>query len=179
MIEVRRLLVAGAVLGMAALVSYTSVLGQAGRDKEAAKKEDDLRAWRRGESVIHPVVEEEAAPTEDLSKNRFADQPAVAYRTVAGDTLVALQILPTLPDEPARPTDYLVIVDTSASKAMGHLAAAVTMVEELRKKLGADDRLAIWTANIKPTDLTHGFKSGADLDNPIKDLQKEIPLGAV
>ena len=43
----------------------------------------------------------------------------------------------------------------------------------------ANDRLAVWTANIKPRDLTRGFKSGKALDDAVKELAKEVPLGAV
>src|SRR5262249_42888431 len=49
----------------------------------------------------------------------------------------------------------------------------------LVEKLGKDDRLAVWTANLKPKDVSRGFKSGKALDDVLTALNKEVPLGAV
>ncbi|MFQ3592818.1 MAG: vWA domain-containing protein, partial [Gemmataceae bacterium] len=179
MLEVRRLIMAGAVVAIAIVISCASVWGDPRGDQAAREKERERRAWLRGEEIIRPVLEDNTAVVEDTSKNRFVDLPVITYTQPSGDQLIALQVQPKLPDAPIRPTDYLVVVDTSASKAMGHLSAAVQMVEELRKLLKEEDRLAIWTANITPKDLSRGFKSAKELDAAMKELHAELPLGAV
>src|SRR5262249_12021279 len=115
-----------------------------------------------------------------------------------------LQVRPTLPDAPALPKDYLVLIDTSASKAAGPLAVSVQIAHELATKLGEQDRMAVWTANVKPRDVSRGFKEArgleaayqallkeaapgtvvarplpAALEDTFKELAKEVPLGAV
>ena len=39
--------------------------------------------------------------------------------------------------------------------------------------------MAIWTANLKPRDLSRGFKPGKGLDDALNALAHEVPLGAV
>src|SRR5262249_10780861 len=75
--------------------------------------------------------------------------------------------------------DYLVLIDTSASKAQGPLLEAQNITRELAAKLGANDRMALWTVNLREKKLTNGFKSGKELETALKDLAKEVPLGAV
>src|SRR5262249_56689539 len=41
------------------------------------------------------------------------------------------------------------------------------------------DRLAVWTANVKPRDVSRGFKEGKDLGETFRELAQEVPLGAV
>ena len=48
-----------------------------------------------------------------------------------------------------------------------------------RPWLGADDRVALWTVNTEPHDLSRGFRPAAELDDPLKDLANEFPAGAV
>ena len=52
-------------------------------------------------------------------------------------------------------------------------------VKSLVARLGADDRLALWTVNAKAKNLTRGFRRPAALEEPLKDLAKEYPSGAV
>src|SRR5262249_18928147 len=118
---------------------------------------------------------------DEMQVGRFADLPVLLYRTEAGEHLFALQLKPQLADAPARPRDYLVLVDTSASKAQGPLAIAGKLADALAAQLGKDDRLALWTANLKPRDLTRGFKAKGhkDLQEALAELGREVPLGAV
>lgn len=169
MIEVRRLMAVGALLGAAAVLTCADVWGEPERDKA-------LRAFHKGGENVKPAAE--GAFARDLDRNRFAEAPLVVYQ-VEKDRLFGLQVKAKLPDAPARAKDYLVVVDTSASKAMGPLALAQKIVEELVKKLGPDDRLAVWTANLKAKDLSRGFKSGKALEGVVAELNKELPLGAV
>ncbi len=173
MFEARRLLAVGAILGVAAILTCTDVWGEPGRDK-------DLKDWRKGDGkLVKPDDKDAGPPADDLNGNRFVDLPVVVYQPDTDVALAGIQIKPKLPDAPVRPKDYLVIVDTSASKAMGPLAIAHQITYHLSKKLGADDRVAIWTANITPKDLTRGFKSGKALEDAVTNLAKEVPMGAV
>ncbi|MFO0844433.1 MAG: vWA domain-containing protein [Gemmataceae bacterium] len=169
--QVRRLLAAGGIfLAGAAILTCTQVWGDPGRDKE-------LRDWHKGGGkAIAPPRDDALA--EEFDRNRFEDRPVVVYER-GGEALFGLQVKPRLPDAPAQPTDYLVLIDTSASKAMGPLAASIEIARELAGALGRDDRMAVWTANVKPRDVSRGFKAAQGLEGAFNDLAKETPLGAV
>src|SRR5688572_2874892 len=109
MIAVRRLLAVTAFLAVSALVTSSGVWGEPG-DKELAK-------WRKGEKN-KPAPKVKGQFSEELESNRFAEKPLVIYQD-RDETLFALQVQPKLPPAPALPIDYLVLVDTSASKAAG------------------------------------------------------------
>src|SRR5262245_30733896 len=152
MIAVRRLFGVAAFLAVVALLTSSDVWGEP-RDKERAK-------WQNGDGKNKPAAKVEAqAADEAAEKNRFADVPVVVYQGKE-DRLFALSVQPKLPETDPRPIDYLVMVETSASKAFGPLAMAQEIAVALAAKLGADDRIAVWTANVKPKDLSRGFKSG-------------------
>ncbi len=106
--------------------------------------------------------------------------PSAIART-AGETLFALQLKPRLDALPAKPLDLLVMIDTSASQAQGPLASAIKITEQLAAAAGANDRLAVWTANIPAatTDVTRGFKPAKSqaLADGIVALHQEVPLG--
>ncbi len=103
---------------------------------------------------------------DELAKTKFSDKPVLAYKNPAGETIFAWQVKPVLPVTAARPRDVLVLVDTSASQAGDPMKHAGSVIEALGKKLGADDRLDIWTLNIDSADhtrsLTKGFQAPTD-----------------
>ncbi len=103
---------------------------------------------------------------DELAKTKFSDKPLLAYKNPAGETIFAWQVKPVLPATAARPRDILVLVDTSASQAGDPMKQAGLIIETLGKKLGADDRLDLWTLNIHGAEftrsLTSGFKSPMD-----------------
>ena len=103
---------------------------------------------------------------DELAKTKFSDKPVLAYKNPAGETIFAWQVKPVLPVAAARPRDILVLVDTSASQAGDPMKQAGLIIETLGKKLGADDRLDLWTLNIQGAELTRsltaGFKSPTD-----------------
>src|SRR4051794_6268453 len=177
MIDVRRLRAVGALLGLAAVVTCTHVWGEPGRDK--------ARPWQLGDGRNHNPAKVDDRFTEDLAHSRFADQPLVLYRddkggNGQGEAVFALQLRPRLDDAPARPRDYLVLVDTSASKALGpFLTQARQIARELAARVGPDDRIALWTVNLDTRDLSRGFKPGAGLAGALKELEREFPAGAV
>ncbi|MFM7150876.1 MAG: hypothetical protein ACKO23_13625, partial [Gemmataceae bacterium] len=167
----RRLLAAGAILSAVAILISTEVWGG------ARYQDKDLQEWRKGDGKnIKPASDDGSG--EDADRNRFNETPVVTYKQ-GEETLFALQVQPRLPDSPALPRDYLVVIDTSASKAMGPLNMAQQIVQDLARMLPPQDRMAIWTANIKPRDISRGFKPGNALEETFKELAKEIPLGAV
>src|SRR5262249_1953323 len=134
MIHVRRLLAVGALLaGAVALTGSDLVWGEPGRDKA-------LAGWRKGDGKnVKPIQVE--APAAERETSGFEAPRAAVYRAGKDDPSLALQPQPRLDDAPARPKDYLVIIDTSASKAQGPLAEAVLIAQQLADPLGADDRL--------------------------------------
>src|SRR5258708_7688030 len=98
MIETRRLLAVGAILGVAAIVTC-AVWGDPGRDKH-------LKDWRKGDGkIVKPADKDVGDSTDDLSLNSFVDKPVVVYQTGEGQVLASIQLKPTLPDAPARPKD--------------------------------------------------------------------------
>ena len=162
MTYVRRLRAVGAVLALTAIVTNAHVWG----DSQKSLK-------NKGRSS----QENQAAGGEDLTPSKFANGDAISYRTSAGETLFALQLKPRLDALPAKPLDLLVMIDTSASQAQGPLASAIKITEQLAAAAGANDRLAVWTANIPAatTDVTRGFKpakSQALADGIVRSIRK-------
>src|SRR5215813_4114288 len=109
MIEVRRLLAVGAILATGAVLTCADVWGEPGLDK-------GQKDWRQGGNNVRPDRDAGHFDSQ-LERGRFAGQEVVLYQGAAGEQLFALQLQPRLPDAAKRPTDYLVLIDTSASKA--------------------------------------------------------------
>jgi tetratricopeptide (TPR) repeat protein len=169
MVAGRRLLAVGTILSLAAVIACSQVWGETGADKDKEHRSSPLQ---QGDDAARLFADE-------LKANRFADQPLVTYKTTKGDILFAAQLQPRLEAGPARPCDYLVLVDTSASKAKGPLATAQALARALVNALGDDDRLALWTINTRTHDLSGGFKASRDLKPALDKLAREVPLGAV
>src|SRR5262249_51118111 len=148
----RRLLAVSGLLTLIAAISLSQVLGEPARDKENER-------WRADSN--RPVSKTNQF-AEELAASKFAESPVVTYRTTEGETLFALQVKPALKSGADRPRDILVLVDTSASQAQGPLATSQKIIESLVASLGADDRVAVLTANVKCRDLGDGFHSAAD-----------------
>src|SRR5437660_1096217 len=105
MTEGRRLLAVGAILALAAIVSYSHVWGEPARNKELDK-------WRAEGDKPAPTAAERALG-EDLAASKFAQNVVVTYRTQEGETYFALQVKPELARPAARPRDFLVLIDIS------------------------------------------------------------------
>jgi hypothetical protein len=119
--------------------------------------------------------------SEDLATNKFAKAGLLSYQTTGGETLFALQVKPDLKPIPAKPRDYMVMVDTSASQAKAPLTAAIDLTEGLAAQLRPADRIAIRTVNTPKAshDLTRGFKarSAPEVKQAMASLRDEVPLG--
>src|SRR5262245_23363555 len=167
MTNVRRLLVVGAILALAALISFSHVWGDPARDKEKFRPGGGAPSDRGGFLL-----------GENLALTKFTDQPVVMYRTLDGETLFALQALAKIDPLPARPRDFLILIDTSASQAQGPLNASRLIAEAVVNAGQRDDRFAVCTVNTEVTDLTGGFKNRENAQDAFKALQKEYPSGA-
>jgi tetratricopeptide (TPR) repeat protein len=173
MFAVRRLTALGTILSLAALIAVSHVWGEPQGDADRHKK--DLT----GSTPPVPAPDGKIDLAGPARPSRFAERPLVLYQTQKGETLFAYSVKPRLAPVPALPTDYIVVVDTSASKARGPLDTARALVGALRKAADKDDRIALWTINTSARDLSDGLKKVADLDQPLQTLAKEVPLGAV
>ncbi len=172
MFAVRRLLAVGSVLALIAVLASTRLWGETAPERGKVLH-NSTGLQRPGDDGTGQQIAEE------LSLSRFADRPLVLYRTEQGETLMALQLKPKLEPVPARPRDYLVLIDTAASMAEGHLTTAQALTKKLVGKLGADDQLALWTVNTRFHDLSNGFQSANKLPAALKKLDEEYPAGAV
>jgi len=165
MLTVRRLIAVGGIFMLAAVFTSAYVLGEPARD--AKRSRPDEKAAKDSDFV-----------TDDATASRFGGTPLLLYQTKEGDRLFALQVQPVLAAAKARPRDLVVLVDTTASQAGGHLLTAQKLVEALVAKLGDDDRVLLRTVNIKSADLSRGFQPARKLDAALAALRNELPMGA-
>ena len=171
MTQVRRLGAVGAALALAALFTCSQSWGGPGKD-------DALKKWRASGDEA-PRKKAVPAIEDDLAESKFAKQKIVTYVTKDGQTLFAYQLAPKLDArEDSRGRDFLILVDTSASKARGPLMVATQLAEAVVKDLGADDTAALWTVNVEPKRLTKGFLPKKQLASALKALHQEYPSGA-
>jgi len=172
MTYVHRLRAAGALLVLAAVVTNPHVWG------EPTKQ---LKIKRRAAEKPLLASKDDLESADQFVSPKFANGGLVTYRTTAGDLLFALQLKPKLEAAPARPRDYLVMVDTSASQVQGPLDAAREITRKLAAGANESDRISIWTVNIpKATQsLTRGFRSPAssEVRSALTSLDQELPLG--
>jgi hypothetical protein len=166
MTHVRRLVAVGAFLALVVVYTCSHVLGDPSREKNGFQPSDAN------------TTAATAVPAEELARSRFADQPVVTYRTKDGELLFAHQLQATLEVGERQPRDYAVLVDTTAAQALGTLPTEKRLVEFVAGKLGADDRMAIWSVSNEIKDLSKGFKAGDKLGDALKALNDEYPAGS-
>jgi hypothetical protein len=171
MFAVRRFLAVGTVLSLVAVLATSHLWGgPQGRDKTIM----DSTGLQSPQNVSP-----ERSFAQEYALSRFADHPLVLYRTEQGETLMALQVKPAVATGPARPRDYLILVDTASHMAGGHLATAQKLADLLVKQMAPDDQVALWTMNTRSHDLSQGFRSAKELSAAFKKLGEEYPAGAV
>jgi tetratricopeptide (TPR) repeat protein len=172
MFAVRRLLAVGSVLTLIGLLATAHLWGgAAGRGKTPL---DSTDAKRSPDTSVDPHA------VAEMSLSRFADRPLVLYyRADQKETLMGLQVKPRLPAVAARPRDYLVLLDTAAHMAGVDWKTLQVLTYKFIDKLGADDRIAVWTVNTRYHDLSKGFQPASAAKALVKKLDAEYPAGAV
>jgi hypothetical protein len=167
MTVIRRLKAVGGILAVTAVLCSSHVWGEA-TSKPQSRPARDTRV-------------EQTDIAEELARTKFSHEKVLTYRTIAGDTLVALQLQPNVPAAASRPRDLLVMVDTSASQVGLPLAMARQIVDSVVATAGSNDRLSFWTVNTpKATrDLTKGFQQAgsAAVKRAVEEIHHEVPLG--
>ncbi|MGE3804448.1 MAG: hypothetical protein AB7K24_07230, partial [Gemmataceae bacterium] len=168
MTTIRRLAAVAALMGFGALITSPQVLGDAG--KKPAERPIQAKS-----GVAAPLADDDPAQT------KFAAGGVVTYKSLAGETYFGASIKPKLEDPVARPTDYLVMVDTSASQVGQPMRLANGIVQKLAKQADPADRIALWKVNIpSATKLMSGdFRSPkhVSLEQAMANLENEVPLG--
>ncbi|HEY7311775.1 MAG TPA: hypothetical protein VH643_20600 [Gemmataceae bacterium] len=164
MFALRRLLAVGTVLSLIGLLASTHLWGHPqGQPKNMLDSSGQ-------QNPVNINLDQQI--TDELSVSHFADRPLVLYRPDQGETFMALQVKPKLKEGPARPRDYLILVDTAAHMAGGHLSAAQAVARKLLTKVGENDRVALWTVNTKAADLSTGFQSCREMIASLKELER-------
>jgi tetratricopeptide (TPR) repeat protein len=154
----RRLQAIGLLLAIVVGISLTHAWGEV--------RNDDRGKFLKSHANPAPKAPD---LTPELAATRFKDTPVLTYRPTSGDTYFAVQIQPKLEAPAARPRDYLVVVDTSASQAGAALVAAKQLCRKLCETCGKDDRINLWKINIagpaSTCSLTNGFVTASN-DHP-------------
>src|SRR5437016_8711529 len=95
--------IATSILGVVAIITWTHVRGD-------GSKKSSLQISNG--SLSGKIVGLE----EDLAHSKFSEKRVLTYKKQDGQQLFALQVQPKLEAPAARPRDYLLMVDTSASQ---------------------------------------------------------------
>jgi tetratricopeptide (TPR) repeat protein len=164
MFAVRRLLAVGSVLMLLGLLVSSQIWGQ-------ARRPPTLLDSGKAQPIDNTPVDPYAVADRDLS--RFADQPlALYYRPDTKETLMAVQVKPSLDAVAARPRDYLVMLDTAAHLGRD-LQIAKDLTQQILLQVGAEDRVALWTVNTRSHDLTNGFQPCKEFAAAVKELNEK------
>jgi hypothetical protein len=110
-------------------------------------------------TAARPAADPAQAAAE-AARTKYSATPTVTYRTPAGETVFAWQVKPRVTPTATRPRDVLVMIDTSASQAGAALDDARRVLEGLAGRLGATDRVDIWTLNIDNAAATRSLTGG-------------------
>ena len=118
-----------------------------------------------------------AADVSDGANVRIA-----TYQTPTGEGYFAASIQPSADDallEAVRShgADIVVVVDTSATQVGEFRTASIAALRGIIGKLRAEDRVRIFAADVKATDLSGSFGTGEQTDEAIAKLKKRLPLG--
>ena len=172
MFAVRRLLAVGSVLTLIGLLATAHLWG--GADERAKSPLDSTDAKRPTVTAVDPHA------VAEMSLSRFADRSVVLYhRADQKETLMGLQVKPRLKAVAARPRDYLLLLDTAAHMAGVDWKALRVLSNKFIDKLGAEDRIAVWTVNTRYHDLSKGFQPANAAAAILKKLDGDYPAGAV
>ena len=164
----RRWMVCAGIMGFGAVVVGTHVIG------DSRKPESKLQL---GTSEGRVETAAERRGKEEIEPSRFAGKPVITYKTVTGDKLFAMQLQPTIEAAP-RPRDILILIDTSASQAVGPLKASGELALALSQAMGPNDRVSVWTANLHGKAVTKGFIEPSKVIEALATLKDSYASGA-
>lgn len=164
----RRWMVCAGIMGFGAVVVGTHVIG------DSRKPEPKLQL---GTSEGRVETAAERRGKEEIEPSRFAGKPVITYKTVTGDKLFAMQLQPTIEAAP-RPRDILILIDTSASQAVGPLKASGELALALSQAMGPNDRVSVWTANLHGKAVTKGFIEPSKVIEALATLKDSYASGA-
>jgi hypothetical protein len=172
MTRIRRFGAVGAILSLSAIFTWTLVRGDQGKTPSKLPISSGSKSISDGGKNWE----------EDLARTKFTSNSVLTYRKQDGEQFFALQVKPKLDPAPARPRDYLVMIDTSASQVGLPLRASQKIAEEIVNTAQTNDRISLWTVNIpKATqNLTRGFQAAQSeaVKDALNKLKEETPLGA-
>jgi len=171
MTTVRRLMVLGAVLALVAIITRTPLMGD-------PTDNDPLRSKLSSDKSGKNQTAEQTL--EQVAAAKFAQDGVLTYEKKDGGLLFAVKVQPKLDAIAAIPTDYAILVDTTASQAGPYYFLEKTALKAFLERFGKDDRVAIWDVNVKPKDLTGGFvdsKSDKAKD-AVKQVEQTVTMGA-
>ncbi|NIL96995.1 MAG: VWA domain-containing protein, partial [Planctomycetales bacterium] len=102
------------------------------------------------------------------------------FRTPDGEGYFVLSIRPQITGQSERPSDLVIMVDTSASQVGQHRTAALTALNAMLAKLAVQDRVMLMAVDVTCVPLTEGFVSAGSqaLGEAVDTLQRRTPLGS-
>ncbi|MFK8113794.1 MAG: VWA domain-containing protein [Rubripirellula sp.] len=111
-----------------------------------------------------------------------ANVRVATYQTPSGEGFFAASIQPSADDTLLNASrqsaaDVVIVVDTSASQAGQYRAHSIAAMRNVIEKLRPEDRVRIYAADVRATDLSESFVSGGQSDDAIAKLKKRLPLG--
>ncbi|MEC8474211.1 MAG: hypothetical protein VXZ38_06150, partial [Planctomycetota bacterium] len=119
----------------------------------------------------------QAADITDAANARVA-----TYQTEEGDSFFAVALQPSaeeaiLESVRSRPADVIVIVDTSATQVGEFREDSITALDAILGRLRPQDRVRVFAADVKTSELTTGFIGADEASVSLKVLAKRLPLG--
>jgi hypothetical protein len=104
------------------------------------------------------------------------------YQASSGDGYFAASIQPSADDtllnaSRSCPADVVVVVDTSASQSGQYRSDSIAALQSVIGKLRSGDRVRLFAADVRATDLSESFATAGETDDAIAKLKKRLPLG--
>ena len=138
---------------------------------------DSRKQKRDNRPSVVALTAQQQRQEEEQGISRFTHQTGLGYRTVNGEGLFAVQLQPEMP-ESKQPRDIALLVDTSASQAVGPLTSSIEIVRALIGQCGPEDRISLWSVSNEPVQLTRGLMNAAGAKEALAQLEKDYPSGA-
>ncbi|MEM1069110.1 MAG: hypothetical protein AAGI63_09460, partial [Planctomycetota bacterium] len=104
------------------------------------------------------------------------------FETAEGEGYFAASIQPSADDalmQAARtqPADVVVVVDTSASQSGAFRSDSIAALRTVIDSLRSQDRVRVYAADVRASDLSKAFVSADETDDAIAQLKRRLPLG--